>query len=159
MEPIDLERERVVDISLESISNQQYYRTLRENTTRPLLVECVQRCGDACAPRPVGHIRRAGRKRLIGVALADCAGYVRQPCAEQKRGHTFARVSYSVQKMQKQTGVLAHRAGNIEQRNNRWLFHPGTEIPQIDQRTTSLHAGAQGAPDIDDVATAVRRKS
>src|SRR6476661_4373344 len=114
MEPIDLEGERVVGIPLESIGNQQNHRTLREHTTRPLLVKCVQRGGDPSPSGPVGHICRTRGESFIRVTLADCTGYVRQPRAEQECGHTFAGVRYSVQEMQKQTGVLAHRAGNIE---------------------------------------------
>src|SRR5262245_66224464 len=113
MESIDLEGERVVGIPLESIGNQQYHRTLREDTSRPLLVKCVQRGRDTSATGPVDHICRTRRERFFRVALADCTGYVRQPRAEQERGHTFAGVRYSVQEMQKQTGVLAHRTGNI----------------------------------------------
>ena len=46
---------------------------------------------------------------------------VGEPRAEQEGVHALARVGHRVQEMQEQPRVLAHRAGNIEQRDDRRL--------------------------------------
>ena len=61
-------------------------------------------------------------------------------------------------KCKKQPGVLAHRSGNIEKRHDRRFFHARTEIFQIDNRATRLHAGAQRAANIDEWPRRLRRK-
>ena len=54
--------------------------------------------------------------------------------------------------MQEQPGVLAHRAGNIQERDDRRLLLARPEIFEIDHRPARLHAGAQGAPDVDEMS-------
>ena len=44
---------------------------------------------------------------------------VGQPRAEQEGVHALARVGDGMEEMQEQPGVLAHRAGNVEQRHDR----------------------------------------
>ena len=46
---------------------------------------------------------------------------VGQPRAEQEGVHALARVGDGMEEMQEQPRVLAHRAGNIEQRDDRRL--------------------------------------
>src|SRR5262249_12026010 len=60
-----------------------------------------------------------------------------------------------MQEVQKEPGVLAHRAGNVEQRHDRRRLGAGAEILEIDDRAPGLEASAQGAADIDDVAVTV----
>ena len=82
------------------------------------------------------------------------AGDVGQPRAEQEGGDALARVGHRMQEMQEQPGVLAHRAGNIEQRHDRRLLLARPEIFQVDHRAARLHAGAQRAADVDQLAAA-----
>src|SRR5262245_4283396 len=61
--------------------------------------------------------------------------------------------------MQEQPRVLAHGAGDIEERDNRWLLGARTEELQIDQRSARLQAGPQGTAHVDDVAMRMRREA
>ena len=60
----------VVGVALQPVGDQQHDRALRQHAARPLLVEGVQRGGDAGAAGPVGHWRDAGRQRFVRIALA-----------------------------------------------------------------------------------------
>ena len=73
MQPVHLEGERVVGIALEPVGDQQHDRALAEHAPRPVLVEVMQRRGDAGAARPVEHAGRAGGERLVRIALACSA--------------------------------------------------------------------------------------
>ena len=99
-----------------------------------------------------------GGERLVGVARLERARHVGEPRAEQERVHALARVRDRVEEMQEQPRVLAHRAGDIEQRHDRRLLGLRPEIFQVDERAARLHAGAQRAAHVDDVAAPVRRK-
>ena len=61
--------------------------------------------------------------------------------------------------MQKQPRVFAHRARDIEQRDNRRLLQSRPKIFQVDDRAACLHAGAQRAPDIDEMAASILRET
>ena len=103
-----------------------------------------------CACRPTSrHVRRAGGERLVRVALAERARDIGQPRAEQEGRDALARVGDGMQEMQEQPRVLAHRAGNIEQRDDRRLLLARAEIFQVDHRAARLHAGAQRAAHVD----------
>src|SRR5580700_4487849 len=125
VQPVDLEGERVVGVALEPIGDEEDDRALGEHAARPKLVEGVQRRGDPGAAGPVRHARRAGRERIVGIALAQRAGDIGQPRAEQERADAFPCVGEVVQEMQKDAAILAHRAGNIEQRHDRRRFGLG----------------------------------
>ena len=119
VQPVDLEGQRIVGVALEPVGDEQHDRALRQHAARPQLVEGVQRRGDAGAARPVRHARRAGGERLVGIALAQRAGDIGQPRAEQER---VTRLRASVTRAgnaETAAAVLAHRAGNIEQRHDR----------------------------------------
>ena len=63
-----------------------------------------------------------------------------------------------MQEVQEQPRVLAHRAGNIEQRDDRRLLLARAEILQIDHRPARLHTRPQGAAHVDHVATPAGRE-
>src|SRR5262249_48924586 len=84
---------------------------------------------------------------------------VGEPRAEQERMHALPRISNRMEEMQEQPRVLAHRARNIEQRDDRRLLGAGPKIFQIDQRAARLHTGTKGAAHVDDVAVAMRRET
>src|SRR5580693_6026429 len=158
VQPVDLEGERVVGVALETVGDEKDDGALGQHAARPKLVEGVQRRGDPRAAGPVRHARRAGRQRIVGIALAQRAGDIGQPRAEQKRADALSRVGEVVQEMQKDAAVLAHRAGDVEQRHDRRWFGFGPDETQIDEIAAAFHAGAQGAADVDQMAARMRRK-
>ena len=82
MQPVHFEGQRIVTIALKPVGDQQHHRALSQHPSRPLLVESVQRGGDARTARPVRHVDTAGSERLIGVAVPDGAGDVCEPRAK-----------------------------------------------------------------------------
>ena len=158
VQPVDLEGERIVGVALEPVGDEQHDRALGEHAARPQLVEDMQRRGDPRAAGPVRHARRAGRQRIVGIALAQRARDVGQPRAEQKRADAFSRVGEVMQEMQKDAAVLAHRAGNIEQRHDRRRLGLRPDEAQVDEIAAAFHAGAQGAADVDQMAARMRRQ-
>ena len=64
----------------------------------------------------------------------------------------FSRIGDRMQEMQEQPRVLAHRAGNIQERHDRRLLLSRPEIFEIDHSPARLHAGAQRAADVDEVS-------
>ena len=159
VQPVDLERQRVVGVALEPVGDQQHDRALREHAARPELVEVVQRGGDARAARPVEH-----------------AAPSRRPAPRPGRAGLSARVTLvsRVPNRNVCTRLRASVTAWRKCRNSRvyWLIEPEIsssatiggclaarpEIFQVDQRAARLHAGAQRAAHVDDVAAAVRRK-
>ena len=128
-------------------------------TVRPrfgLLIEIAQRRGDARAARPVGHRGRAAGERLVGVTLTERSGDISEPRAEQKRRYALSRVGEVVQKVQEDAAVLAHRARDIEQRDERRGLCLRPDEAQIDEIAAALHAGAQRAPNIDEITARMR---
>src|SRR5580692_3851879 len=158
VQPVDLEGERVVGVALEPVGDEQDDRSLGEHAARPQLVEGVQRRSDARAAGPIRHARRTGRQRIVGVALAQRARDVGQPRAEQERADALSCIGEVVQEMQKDAAILAHRAGDIEQRHDRRWFSLRPDEAQIDEIAAAFHAGAQGAADVDQMAARMRLK-
>ena len=74
VQPVDLEGQRVVGVALEPVGDQEDDRALGQHAACPQLVEHMERGGDARAARPVGHARRAGGERVVGVALRATRG-------------------------------------------------------------------------------------
>ena len=105
------------------------------------------------------HARRAGGERIVGIARLQRARDVGEPRAEQEGRDALARVGHGMEEVQEQPRVLAHRAGNIEQRDDRRHLRLRPEIFQVDERAAGLHAGAQGAAHVDDVAAPMRRQA
>src|SRR5690242_4236347 len=101
MQTFHLECERVIDVAFESIGDEKHHRALTEHATRPMLVECAQRRGDARAARPVDYVRRTCRQGFIRIALADRTRDIREPRSEKECGYALARVGNCVDKMQK----------------------------------------------------------
>ncbi len=92
---------------------------------------------------------RAARQRLVRVALAQRAGDVGQPGAEQEHRDALARVGDGMQEMQEQAGVLAHRARNIEQRHDRRRLLDAPEAMDVDDVAAGAQGGAQRAAQIE----------
>src|SRR5580700_11338753 len=159
VQPVDLEGERIVGIALEPVGDEEHDGALGQHAARPKLVEGVQRRGDAGAAGPVRNVRRTGRERLVRIALAQRARDIGEPGAEQERVDALSRVGEVVQKMQKDAAVLAHRAGDIEQRHDRRRFGFGPDKAQVDEIAAAFHAGAQGAADVDQMAARMRRQA
>ena len=82
-------------------------------------------------------------ERLVRVLRLERAGDVGEPRAEQEGVHALSRIGHGVQEMQEQPRVLAHGAGNIEQRDDRRRLVCGPEIFEIDHRAAGLEARAQ----------------
>ena len=159
MQPVDLERQRVVGVALEPVGDQQHDRALGEHAARPQLVEGVQRRRDPRAARPVGHARRAGGKRIVRIALAQRARDVGQPGAEQETCCTRFRASVSAcRKCRNSRRVLAHRAGNVEQRDDRRRLGSRPDEAQIDEIAAAFHARAQRAAQVDADGRRMRRE-
>ena len=93
-----------------------------------------------------------------GSFCLERARHIGEPRAEQEGVHALARIGDRMQEMQEQPGVLAHRAGNIEQRHDRRRLAAGTEIFEVDHRAAGLEARAQGAAQIDQMAMTMRRQ-
>ncbi len=158
VQPVDLEGKAVVGIALQPVGDQQHNRTLGEHAARPQLVEGLQRGRDARAARPVDHVRRAEAERLVRIARLERARHVREPRSEEKRMHALSRIGDRVEEVQEEPRVVAHRAGDVEQRDDRRHLCLRSEIFKIDDGAARLEARAQGAPHVDQMAVPVARE-
>ena len=93
-----------------------------------------------------------------GSRSRERAGDIGEPRAEQKRRDALSRIGERVQKMQEDAAVLAHRAGDIEQRDDRRRLRLRPDEAQIDEIAAAFHAGAQRAADVDQMAARMRRE-
>ena len=98
--------------------NKSDDRALAEHASRPLAVEPAERFADPRAARPIDRERRALRQGVVGIAGAHGAGDIGQARAEQK-GRDPPPLAERVQEVQEKARVLAHRAGNVAERDNR----------------------------------------
>ena len=94
-------------------------------------------------------------QRLVRILGLERTGDVGQTRPEQERVDALARIGHRVEEMQEQPRVLAHGAGNIEQRDDRRRLGAGSEIFEIDDRAAGLQACAQRAAHVDAMTVTV----
>ena len=70
----------------------------------------------------------------------------------------LSRVGQRVQEMQEHAAVLAHRAGDIEQRHDRRRLGLRPDEAQVDEIAAALHAGAQRAAHVEHMTVRMRRQ-
>src|SRR4051794_1531294 len=125
VQPVHLEGELGIGLPLQPVGDQEHDGALAQHAARPQFVEVVQRGRYPRAAGPVLHGRRAACQRLVGIALAQRTGDIGKPGAEQEHRDALARIADGMEEMQEQAGVFAHRARDIEQRDNgRRLLDP-----------------------------------
>ena len=84
MQPLDLETEIVITVTIQPVGDQQHDSALAKDTARPVAVEAGDGAGDAGPARPVLDKRGYIPQRGIRVAPLHLPRDVRQAGAEQK---------------------------------------------------------------------------
>jgi len=108
VQPVHLAPQSLDTVALKPISEQQHDGALRENAAGPIDIEAMERGGDARAARPILHLLRATRQRLIRITPTQRARDIGEPCAEQKRLDMAALVGERMEKMQKGARIFRH---------------------------------------------------
>ena len=150
--------ERIVGVALKPVGDEQHDRALGEHAARPQLVEGAQRRGDARAARPIRHAAEQAASASSGSRSRSARVTLVSRVPNKNVRDALSRVGERVQEMQEDAAVLAHRAGNIEQRHDRRRLGLRPDESQIDEIAAAFHAGAQRAADVDEMTVRMRRQ-
>ncbi len=94
------------------------------SAARPVAVEVVEARGDPRAALPVAHLRARHRQGEVGIAMAQRPRDVGQARAEGERVDLEVAPRQAVHVVQHQAGVAVHRAGDVEQDDDRRQLAP-----------------------------------
>ena len=136
-------------VPLETIGNQKHDGALPEHPARPETIEFMQCFADPRAADQSLTARMQSSIAVIGITVLHLTRHVAQPCSEQERVDPAALFGQHMQKMQEDTGVLAHRAGNVGQHHQRRMTGLRFPKPRQDEIATGFHRIAHRCARVD----------
>src|SRR5215470_16687400 len=103
-------RQAVAHVAVESIADEQHHCALREEPTRPAVVELGETRANARAARPVGDRCTHPCHGDVDVAALEMPGDIGHSGAEEQRMHAVAIVGNRVQNEKQHARVTIHRS-------------------------------------------------
>src|SRR2546428_5891744 len=147
------------DVAVETITDQEHDRALREQPSRPAPVEFREAGADARATAPVRDRGAHARERDVDVTALEMARDIGEASAEQQRVHAVAVIRDRVQEEQQHARIPVHRSRDIAEHDQRRAAPPALPPPERDDRTAPPYPRAQGRAQSDRRYTAPRHRA